>query len=518
MVYFFVGIMYKEVVISVDESEVRVALLEDKVLQEFFVERKGRRGIAGNIYKGRVESILPGMEAAFVDIGLEKSGFLHVSDVAKEVDIFEEMVATYGEEEATKSKSDKRTHLRLSIEDMLKKGQEILVQVIKEPMGTKGARTSSHISLPGRFLVLMPTVEHIGVSRRIADEKERERLRGLLKKLRPAGMGFILRTAGEGKGRKEFLADIRYLTHLWRRIEKIARRCRAPKLIHQELGLICRVARDFFYSDINRVVIDSKEEGSALKRFLKTFLPDLRPRVEIHRGQDPLFSSYGLEKEIEGALRNKVWLKSGGNLVIEEGTAGTTIDVNSGKYVGRESLEGTALRINLEAASAISRQLRLRDIGGIIIIDFIDMELQKNRKKVLRKLEEALKRDRSKTEILQYSPLGLVEMTRQRIRENLSRTLCQSCPYCQGRGVVKSVVTVSIGAQRKLRRLFSRSAEKEIVIRAHPQVVSHLLNEAKESISKLERQFRKRVVVEEDRDLHLEDVKFLSKMGEELDP
>ncbi len=509
--------MYKEVVISVDESEVRVALLEDKVLQEFFVERKGRRGIASNIYKGRVGSILPGMEAAFVDIGLEKSGFLYVSDVAKEVDAFEEMVATYGEKEAPKLKSGRRAHPPLSIEDILKKGQEILVQVVKEPMGTKGARISSHISLPGRFLVLMPTVEHIGVSRRITDEKERERLRKLLKKLRPVGMGFILRTAGEGKGKREFLADIRYLTHLWRRIEKIARRCRAPKLIHQELGLICRVARDFFYSDINRVVIDSKEEGVTLKRFLRTFLPDLRPRVETYRGEEPLFISYGLEKEIEAALESKVWLKSGGNLVIEEGTAGTTVDVNTGRYVGRASLEGTALRINLEAASAIARQLRLRDLGGIIIIDFIDMELQKNRKKILRRLEEALKRDRSKTEILQYSPLGLVEMTRQRIRENLSRTLCQPCPYCQGRGLVKSVVTISIDAQRRLRRLCSRSAEKEIVLRAHPQVAMHLLNEAKESIFKLQRQFRKQVVIREDRDLHLEEVKFLSKMGEELD-
>lgn len=509
--------MYKEILISADENEVRIALLEDGVLEEFFVERREERGIAGNIYKGRAESILPGMEAAFVDIGLEKSGFLYVSDVTKEVDLFEEMVGTYGEEKATKLKSGKEANLPLSIEDMLKKGQEILVQVVKEPMGTKGARISSHISLPGRFLVLMPTVEHIGVSRRITDEKERQRLRGLLQRIGPAGMGFIVRTAGEGGGRREFASDIRYLTHLWRRIEKIARRCRAPKLIHEELGLICRVARDFIYSDINRVIIDSKEEGAVLKRFLRTFLPDLRPRVEIYKGEEPLFISRGLEKGIKAALKSKVWLKSGGNLVIEEGTAAITIDVNTGRYVGRESLEGTALRINLEAASEIARQLRLRDLGGIIIIDFIDMELAKNRKKVLRRLKEALKRDRSKTEVLQYSPLGVVEMTRQRIRENLSRTLCQPCPYCQGRGSVKSVVTVSIEAQRKLRRLVSRSAEKEIILRAHPQVASHLLSEAKESVSKLEKQLGKRVVIKEDRSLHLEEVKFLSKMGEELD-
>lgn len=509
--------MYKEVLISVDENEVRMALLEDKVLEELFVERREGKGIAGNIYKGRVEAILPGMEAAFVDVGLDKSGFLYVSDVAKEVDIFEEMVATYGEEEAHRLKREGKSYPSVSIEDVLKKGQEILVQVIKEPMGTKGARVSSHISLPGRFLVLMPTVEHIGVSRRIIDRREREGLKRILQKIRPPDVGFIVRTAGEGKGRKELLPDIKYLMNLWRRIEKTARKRSAPQLIHKELGLICRAARDFFSEDINRVIIDSREEGGNLRKFLRNFLPALRPRVEIYRGDEPLFSAYNLEKEIENALKGKVWLKSGGNLVIEETTALVTIDVNTGRYVGRDNLEETALRINLEAAQEIARQLRLRDLGGIIIIDFIDMESERKRKRVLRKLEESLKRDRSKTNIIQYSSLGLVEMTRQRIRENLSRILCQPCPYCQGRGIVKSIVTISIGIQRRLKVICSRSGEKEIIVRVHPQVVSRLLEEDKDKITKLEKQFRRKIFIKEDKDLQLREVKFLSQAGEELD-
>ncbi|NOX97868.1 MAG: Rne/Rng family ribonuclease [Nitrospirae bacterium] len=510
--------MYKEVLISVDENEVRMALLEDKVLEELFVERKEGRGIAGNIYKGRVEAILPGMEAAFVDIGLEKSGFLYVSDVAKEVDILEDMVATYGEEEAHRLERGKRSYPSVSIEDVLKKGQEILVQIIKEPMGTKGARISSHISLPGRFLVLMPTVEHLGVSRKIVDRTERERLKKILQKIRPPGVGFIVRTAGEGKGKKELLPDIRYLMDLWRRVEKTAQRYSAPHLIHEELELICRAARDFFGEDINRVIIDSREEGGKLRRFLKSFLPALRPRVETYRREQSLFSAYHLENEIEKALNNKVWLKSGGNLIIEETTALISVDVNTGRYVGRENLEQTALRINLEAAQEIARQLRLRDLGGIIIIDFIDMESERNRKRVLRKLEESLKRDRSKTSIVQYSSLGLVEMTRQRTRENLSRVLCNSCSYCQGRGVVKSIITISIDLQRKLKAICSRTEEKEIIVKAHPQVVSHLLKEDREKIAKLEKQFRrKKILIKEDHDLQLEKVKFLSSRGEDLD-
>ena len=509
--------MYKEVLISVDENEVRMALLEDKVLEELSIERKEGKGIAGNIYKGKVEAILPGMEAAFVDIGLDKSGFLYVSDVAKEVDIFEEMVATYGEEEASRLKEEKKTYPSVSIEDVLKKGQEILVQIVKEPMGTKGARVSSHISLPGRFLVLMPTVEHIGVSRKIVDREERGRLKKILQKIRPPGVGFIVRTAGEGKGRKELLPDIRYLMDLWQRIEKTAQRRSAPQLIHEELGLICRAARDFFSEDINRVIIDSREEGNKLRRFLKSFLPTLRTRVETYRGEKPLFSAYNLEKEIEKALNNKVWMKSGGNLVIEETTALISVDVNTGRYVGRENLEQTALRINLEAAQEITRQLRLRDLGGIVIIDFIDMESGRNRKRVLRKLEESLKRDRSKTNIIQYSSLGLVEMTRQRTRENLSRILCQPCACCRGRGITKSVLTISIATQRKLKMICcSRSGEKELVVKAHPQVVSRLLKEDKEKIAKLKRQFQKKIFVEEDSALQLGEVKFFCA-GKELD-
>lgn len=508
--------MRKEVLISVDENEVRMALLEDKVLEELFVERREGRGIAGNIYKGKVEAVLPGMEAAFVDIGLDKSGFLYVSDVAKEVDIFEEMVADYGEEGVHKSKRGRKSRSSVSIEDMLKKGQEILVQVLREPMGTKGARVSSHISLPGRFLVLMPTVEHVGISRKIIDKKEREKLRKILQKIRPPDVGFIVRTAGEGKGKKELLPDIKYLMDLWRKIEKMAKRCSAPRLVHEELGLICRAARDFFSEDINKVIIDSREEGRNLRRFLKSFLPALRPRVETYRGEKPLFLYYNLEKEIESALKGRVWLKSGGNLVIEETTALVAVDVNTGRYVGRASLEETALRINLEAAREVTRQLRLRDLGGIIVIDFIDMEKEGNRKKILRKLKESLKRDRAKTNILQYDSLGLIEMTRQRTRENLSRILCEPCPCCQGRGTVKSIVTISIDVQRRLGVICARSDEKEIIVKAHPRVASHLLGEDKEKVARLEKRFQMKISIKEDRDMQMEEIKFLSETGKEL--
>ncbi len=488
--------MQKELLISVDENEVQTALLENGVLEELHIERRAKGRIAGSIYKGKVKKVVPGIDAAFINIGLKKDGFLYVSDTVKELNEVE-------------AKLPERR-----IKDMVRKGDEILVQVTKEPMRAKGARLSSHIALPGRFLVLMPTVEDIGVSRRITDERERRRLRSLLKGLKPQGMGLIVRTAGEGKGKKEFLPDIKYLTNVWRRIQRQAKRAKTPQLIHQEFGLLYRVIRDSYTEDVDRVLIDSKAEYGRLRRYLHNLLPNSKPRIELHKGKEPLFSLYNLEGEIENTLQRKVQLPSGGYLIIEEVEAMSTIDVNSGRYVGREGLEKTVLKTNLEAAQEVARQLRLRDIGGIIVIDFIDMESRENQRKVLRKLTSALRRDRAKTKILQLTELGLVEMTRQRVRESLQSALCQPCPYCEGRGSVRSVETTSIMVQRRLRKICLTSAERRILVRAHPEVAFSLLKVKR----RIERNLRRRVEIEEDPDFHLEEVKILSaKTGSSLD-
>jgi ribonuclease G len=462
--------MHKEILINSNAEETRVAILENKSLVELFIERNMDRGTVGNIYKGRVEKVILGMEAAFLDIGLKKDAFLYVADVVHPQEEYEEMLISseqgkidpicpvsprspgaYGQEtEASesegfsalpeleeRSRQDLKWERLPSISDLLKEGQEVLVQVTKEPLGKKGARLTTQISLPGRYLVLMPIVNRLGISRRIENEKERERLREIIKKIRSEGEGVIVRTEGEGEGEEEFLSDIEFLRKLWEKVKKKAQGASAPALIHEDLDLIFRAIRDYFTSEVNQLIIDSSSEYEKVCDFLDLFLPHLKSQVRLYEGEKPLFAAYGLEEEISKTLERKVSLKKGGYLVIDETEALVAIDVNSGQYVSKKRLEDTILSTNLEAVEEIVRQIRLRNLGGIIIIDFIDMEKEEHKKKVLQKLRELLKGDRMRTNVLQLTNLGLVEMTRKRVRKSLEKFLCQTCPQCQGRGRIR---------------------------------------------------------------------------------
>ncbi len=472
--------MFREILISVDEDEIRIALLEDEALVEYIVERTREKSIMGNIYKGRVKAILPGMQASFIDIGLERNAFLYVRDVAPDFSLFQDKL----DEEQSADFDAKGTlaeniylSRNASIEDLLKTGQEIMVQIVKEPIGKKGPKVSTHISLPGRLLVLMPTMDHMGISRRITDGTERQRLRTVVEKIRPAGMGLIVRTVAEGKEEGAFRNDVEFLTSLWKKIQERGEKETAPSQIHEDLGIIYRAFRDFFTTDIDRLVIDSREEYDKGMTYLENLLPHLKSRVVFYDEPTPLFDQHGITEEIEKALRKKVRLKCGGYIIIEPTEALVTIDVNTGKYVGKKNLEDTVLQTNLEAAVEIARQLRLRDLGGIIIIDFIDMVKEKNRALVLEQLGKALKQDRSRSNILQITDLGLVEMTRKRVKQNLNMFLSHACPYCAGLGRVKSIQTVTIEILRALKILASTNHGEELIVRVHPEVAHFLLEE-----------------------------------------
>ncbi|MCM8761378.1 MAG: Rne/Rng family ribonuclease [Candidatus Omnitrophica bacterium] len=440
--------MHKEIFINVTQHEKRVAILENKRIEEFYTERVEDTNLVGNIYKGRVESVLPGMGAAFVDIGLEKNGFLYVSDVVPEPS--EEKMAEEGVEPEMSKKQEAKRRLP-AISELLKKGDEVLVQIVKEPISTKGARLTTHISIPGRFLVLMPFDNHIGLSKRIESREERDRIRQIMEGLRlPKDLGFIVRTAAIGASEKDFQRESRYLINLWQNIKARAKRAKPPQLIHAEFDLILRVTRDIFTSDFTKLEIDSKSDFRRISRFLRMLAPQLRQRVRFYNERMPLFEKYDIEKQIEKIYDRIVQLKSGGYLIFDQTESLVAIDVNSGKFVGRKNLEDTAYKTNLEAAEEVARQLKLRDLGGIIIIDFIDMEYAEHRKNVFRALERALENDKAKTKILNISSIGLVEMTRQRVRESIESKSYQKCPYCNGRGIVKSISTVSIELIRKL--------------------------------------------------------------------
>ncbi len=509
--------MLKEIIVSEDEYESRAALLENKVLAELFIERKDGKYILGNIYKGKVTSVLPGMQAAFVDIGLERNAFLHVSDIAHHLEEFEEFVdveniSTVEEAKAIKKKQiEYKRGEQPSIRDLLKKGQDILVQIDKEPMDTKGPRVTAYITLPGRYLVYMPTVEHIGVSRKIESEAERQRLKEIVERIRPnKNHGFIIRTAAEGKGEEEFRSDIKFLTEHWEMINKRAQSATAPCLIHEDLGLTFLVIRDIFTNDVSQFLIDSKEEYHRVLNFLDTLQAELKSKVKYYDKEEPIFESYQIEKQIKKALRQKIWLKSGGHIVINQTEALVSIDVNTGKYVGKENAEETILNTNIEAAVEIARQIRLRDLGGIIIIDFIDMDKEEHKNKVLKALEESLKRDRSRTNILQITELGLVEMTRQRTKPSLINIFCQPCPYCQGDGVVLSVTSTCISILREIKRIVRKFGEKHLKVYASSPVMYSLLEENSSKLRDLEKKNGINIEVEEDPDLHIEDFRIIS--------
>jgi ribonuclease G len=491
--------MSNEILINVNSGETRVALMESEVLVELYVERSSEQGISGNIYKGRVVRVLPGMQAAFVDIGLEKAAFLYVSDVHQDFDDLEVLMRARDDDGNGISPAEEEEVMNLDtpfhIEDLLHEGQDILVQVSKEPLGTKGARITSHISLPGRHLVLMPMVDHIGVSRRIENEAERKRLREIIQHIKPAACGLIVRTASEGKGEPELRQDLDFLMKMWGNIQKRKAGSQVPSLVHKDLDISLRAIRDLFPQDVERVVIDSREEHNKILEFCDTFMPQLKSSIELYEKEEPLFDYYGIEMEISRALGRKIWLKSGGYIVIDMTEALTVIDVNTGRYVGKRNLEDTILKTNLEAVKEIAYQLRLRNIGGIIIIDFIDMEKEVNRDKVFTALEEALKTDKSKTNILKISELGLVEMTRKRVRESIGRMMCEPCPYCEGRGYVKSKTTICHEIFRELRREMLDIRGTKAMLTVHPQVADLLYDEERRGLEELEKRFKKRITV-----------------------
>jgi len=502
--------MTKELVINTTSHETRVALLENSHIAELYIERTRERGIVGNIYKGRVIRVLPGMQAAFVDIGLEKAAFLYVADVLDEMKAVERFVDE-GDNGVRLPEEDGREVATLPpIENLLQEGQEVLVQVSKEPIGTKGARITSHISLPGRHLVYMPTVDHIGISRRIENEEEKERLRGIIEAIRPPGSGFIVRTASEGKSEEDLRADRDFLAGLWQDITSIRDSNKAPCLIFSDLDVTSKVLRDILTEDVQRIVVDSRREHDKIIRFIETFIPRLQYAIEHYQGQEPVFDAFGLEVEIARALGRKVWLKSGGYIIIEQTEALTAIDVNTGRFVGKHNLEDTILKTNLEAVREVAYQLRLRNIGGLIIIDFIDMEKEAHREKVHMALEEALKGDRAKTNILKISELGLVEMTRKRVRENLTRTLCEPCPYCEGKGYVKSRPTMVYEIFRELRREILHRAERQVTLLVHPAVAALICDEERQAVDELERTFGKQIVITARFDFHQEQFELVS--------
>ncbi len=490
--------MSNELVINTSSHETRVALIENGTIAELYIERSKVKGIVGNIYKGKVVRVLPGMQAAFVDIGLEKAAFLYVADVFDALDEYDSFMEGNGSKKEVGQEEESEgpvLHPMHPIEDLLQEGQELLVQISKEPIGTKGARITSHISLPGRHLVYMPTVDHVGISRRIEDEEERERLREIVDRIRPAGSGFIVRTVSEGKSEDDLLADLKYLLKLWEEVAKKKDNVHAPALIHSDLDVTQKVVRDILTESVDRIVVDSKPEYDKVVQFITTFMPKMKYSIELYDEEEPIFDNFGLEVEISRALGRKVWLKSGGYIIIEQTEALTAIDVNTGRFVGKHNLEDTILKTNLEAVKEIAYQLRLRNLGGIIIIDFIDMEKEVNREKVYGALEEALKADKSKTNILKISELGLVEMTRKRVRESMGRMMCEPCPYCEGRGYVKSKITVCHEIFRELRREMLDIRGAKVTLTVHPQVADLLYDEERRGLEELERRFKKRITV-----------------------
>jgi len=458
--------MTKEIIVSSTPQETKAALLEDGLLSEVFIEREGQRS-AGNIYAGRVTRVLPGMQSAFVDIGLERDAFLHVADVFEGLD--ENLLSP--EEQAAGG-----SHRTATIEDLLREGQDVLVQVLKEPIGQKGARITSHASLPGRYLVFMPTVEHVGVSRKIVDEEERRRLKTLLKQLREerGGGGFIARTAGQGRSREDFERDARYLTRTWDEARAMASRTRAPALLHRELSLVQRLLRDLLNDDIAAIRLDSPREYERSLDLVTQLLPELALRVSLFTEPENIFEAHGVSAELERALRPKVWLGSGGYIVINQTEALVAIDVNTGRYVGKKTLEDTILKTNVDAVREIVRQIRLRDLGGIIVVDFIDMEERKSRQKVMAALEQELKRDRSPSKVLSINEFGLAVITRKRVKQSLERTLCQPCPYCTGSGMIKSVATVCSEIYDEIRKLASDMRGAPFLLRVNPDVARAL--------------------------------------------
>lgn len=496
--------MAHKMLVESDPHETRIAVLEEDRLTEVFLERRLHRGVVGNVYKGRVSRVLPGMQAAFVDIGLERDAFLYVADVVDpgRADEDAELVGANGDGSGEEDGAAEETWSEPSIDSLLRVGQELLVQVTKDPLPNKGARVTTQVTLPGRFLVLLPTVSHIGVSRRIEDETERQRLRELLEGLPRSAGGIIVRTAGEGKSGEEFRADIAYLEQLWQGVRRRAESAAAPSLVHQDLDLALRVVRDLFSSEFTVLWVDGETTYTRIVEFLDQVQPALVARVRLDREERGLFERFGIERELEAALKPKVWLKSGGYLVINPTEALVAIDVNTGRYVGTRSLEETALATNLEAVEEVVRQIRLRDLGGIIVLDLIDMTDRAHREQVFAALETELRKDRAKYKVLSISEFGLVEITRKRSRANLERLLTQTCPHCEGSGRIQSVATICLSLRRAVLKMAGAVSSKQLLLRVHPDVARALQREERAILEELERELGFAVIVQGDVKLH----------------
>jgi ribonuclease G len=496
--------MPTEILINVRPSETRVAYIQNGDLNDLKIERRTSPTLVGSVYRGKVMRVLPGMQAAFVDIGLDRAAFLYVGDVRPDLDVADLDETESDEDGDSLNDKDRDTDNKPRIQELLNEGQWILVQVAKDPLGTKGARITTHISLPGRHAVYLPTLNHRGVSRRIADETERDRLRELVQSINPAG-GVIVRTAGEGASEASLRSDLEYLQRLWSDVQKAYEKLKKPGLVHAEPDVELRALRDLLNEDVDRVVIDDEETFKKILAFLGQFMPKFRNKVSLYRDARPLFDQYEIDLEISRSLERKIWLKSGGYIVIDEAEALVVIDVNTGRYVGKRDLEDTILKTNLEAVREIAHQLRIRNCGGIIIIDFIDMEKDAHREKVLEALSEELTRDRARTTVVSMSNLGLVEMTRKRIRPSLVKTLCEPCNYCDGRGYVKTKGTIAREIFRDLEREALALQEGQVlVVHCHSEIADSIYADETEALEDVERRLGAGVVFKLEPSFHRE--------------
>jgi ribonuclease G len=543
--------MTKEMIIASNGHETRVAILEDDLVAEIFIERERNRGVVGNVYKGRVSKVLPGMQSAFIDLGLERDGFLYVSDVVNTDEAFakfsgddededepngnaaaktengaEQRGASgsgrpqSGENRGPRNRREEREKAQEQrIEDLLKEGQEILVQIAKEPLGTKGARLTSHVTLPGRFLVFMPTVDHIGVSRKIASRDERQRLRGIVREFREQhnfGGGVIIRTAAEERSKEDIVADLQYFHRIWTDMRQRTETHRAPAVVYREPSLVAKLLRDLLTDDYTAIRIDNAQEHQRVLEFIDRIMPALAPRVKLHDKDFPIFEEYGVQAELDKALRSKVWLKSGGSIVVNQTEALVAIDVNTGRYVGKKTagrLEDTILKTNLEAVKEIVRQIRLRDLGGIIVLDFIDMEEKKNRQKVFQTVEQELRKDRSPSKPLQVSDFGLVIITRKRVKQSLERVLTEPCPYCSGAGTIKSSSTICYEILSEIKKVGTDMDGAGVLLRVNPDIARALKEEERGVLKDLRHMLGKDVVVKPDVHLHHEQFDVMSIGG-----
>lgn len=487
--------MSKEILINSGVREVRAAVLDGGNISELFVERINKKSAAGNIYKGRVVKVLPGMQSAFVDVGLQRAAFLHAADIHSGSDDISYMDEISDDEEVM---SEHIQSAYTPIEELLSEGQEITVQVAKDAIASKGARLTTRLTIPGRYLVLMPDYEHIGISRKIENDGERERLKTVLSELRPSGMGLIARTVSDGMSREELSSDLEYIKGVWAGVNSLMQKSAPPALIYEDHDLIFKILRDVVTADTSRIVIDNKDDYDRIQAFVKNHLSCLDLKIEYYSSDKPLFDLYNVEIEVNRLLDKKVWLRSGGSIIIDQAEALTVIDVNTGKYVGRRNFDDTILKTNLEASKEIAHQLKMRNIGGIIIVDFIDMERSEDKEKVMSALDKYLKEDRAKTAVVNISPLGLVEITRKRVRESVSRMMSEPCPYCEGRGVIKSKITVCYEIMRHINRLAPHSRSSVITVEAHNDVADLLLNHESDALEDIEKTYGVAVQIEPD--------------------